>query len=83
VYSLKHEYNPRGVCAKKIEFDINDGVISDLKIIGGCPGYSSGMAKLVVGMKADDVIDRLENIRCGTKPSSCPAQLALALKAIK
>jgi uncharacterized protein (TIGR03905 family) len=79
---MKHEYTPRGVCAQKMEFDIDDGVINDIEITGGCPGYSSGISKLIVGMKAEDVIERLENVRCGGKPSSCPAQLAAALKAV-
>ena len=77
---MKYEYTPRGVCASKIEFTINNGVIDDVKITGGCPGYSMGVSKLIVGMKPEDVIERLENIRCGGKSTSCPAQLAMALK---
>jgi uncharacterized protein (TIGR03905 family) len=80
---MKHEYKPNGVCAGKIEFDLNNGVINDVKIIGGCPGNGSGIAKLVEGMKADDVIGKLENVRCGGRPSSCPAQLAKALREAK
>jgi uncharacterized protein (TIGR03905 family) len=78
---MKHEFTPRGVCAKKIEFDVNNGIINDVKISGGCQGYGAGIANLVEGMKPKDVIARLENVRCGGKASSCPAQLALALKA--
>jgi uncharacterized protein (TIGR03905 family) len=77
---MKHEYTPHGVCARKFEFSINDGKINDLKITGGCSGYSTGMMKMVEGMKADDVIERLDGVRCAGKASSCPAQLALALK---
>ncbi|MCL2070803.1 MAG: TIGR03905 family TSCPD domain-containing protein [Oscillospiraceae bacterium] len=77
---MRYEFTPRGVCANKIEFDINNGVINDVRISGGCPGHGLGVAKLVEGMKADDVIERLESIRCGGRPSSCPAQLAAALK---
>ena len=79
---MKHEYTPRGVCAGKIEFDVNDGIINNVKIHGGCQGNSTGIAKLVEGMKADEVIEKLESIRCGGRPSSCPAQLAMALKSL-
>jgi uncharacterized protein (TIGR03905 family) len=77
---MKHEYTPRGVCARKIEFDMEDGRVSDLKITGGCSGYSNGLTRLVVGMNADEVIGKLEGVRCAGKASSCPAQLAAALK---
>jgi len=77
---MKHEYTPKGVCARKFEFTLNDGKINGLQITGGCSGYSSGVMKLVEGMSADDVIKRLEGVKCSGKPSSCPEQLALALK---
>ncbi|MCL2037372.1 MAG: TIGR03905 family TSCPD domain-containing protein, partial [Oscillospiraceae bacterium] len=77
------EYTPKGVCARKIEITVNDGVLNDVKISGGCSGNGAGIAKLVEGMKTQDVIERLESIRCGGKPSSCPAQLAQALKAVE
>ena len=81
---MKHEYTPRGVCARKIEFEVdNDGIVKDVEFSGGCAGNAVGISKLVEGMKVDEVIEKLENIRCGGKPSSCPAQLALALKAAK
>ena len=80
---MKHEYSPRGVCARKMEFVLNDGIINDLRITGGCSGYSSGVVKLVEGMRADDVIERLENVKCAGKASSCPAELAAALKSAK
>ena len=79
---MKYEYTPRGVCAQKIEFTINDGTLNDVKIYGGCQGNGAGIAKLVEGMKTDDVIERLESIKCGGRPSSCPAQLAAAVKAV-
>ncbi|MCL1881446.1 MAG: TIGR03905 family TSCPD domain-containing protein [Oscillospiraceae bacterium] len=81
---MKHEYQPKGVCAQNFEFALggdNGDVITDVKIHGGCQGFGVGTAKLLVGMKVDDVIERLEGIRCGGKPSSCPAQFAEALKA--
>jgi uncharacterized protein (TIGR03905 family) len=80
VITMKYEYIPKGVCAGKIEFDVNGEIVSNVRIIGGCQGNSAGIAKLVEGMKIDEVINRLENIRCGARPTSCPAQLALALK---
>jgi uncharacterized protein (TIGR03905 family) len=80
---VRHEYTPRGVCAGKIEFTVNNGTVADVKIVGGCPGNGAAVAKLVEGMKSEEVIARLENVRCGGKPSSCPAELAKALKAVK
>jgi uncharacterized protein (TIGR03905 family) len=76
-----HEFKPRGVCAQNIEFDLKEGIINNVKIHGGCQGNGAGIAKLVEGMKADEVITRLESVKCGGRPSSCPAQLAQALKA--
>ena len=85
---MKYEYTPNGVCAAKFEFDIapdksGDDVINEVKISGGCPGNGAGIAKLVAGMKVDEVIERLENIRCGNRASSCPAQLAIALRSFQ
>ncbi|MCL2754738.1 MAG: TIGR03905 family TSCPD domain-containing protein [Oscillospiraceae bacterium] len=78
---MKHQYKPNGVCAREIEFSLSgDNTISEVMISGGCQGNSAGIARLVVGMKVDDVISRLENIKCGARTSSCPAQLAQALK---
>ena len=80
---MKHEYTPRGVCAKKFEFNLENGIINDLKIIGGCAGNGAGIARLVEGMKTEDVIERLDGISCGGRPTSCPAQLAAALRSIQ
>lgn len=77
---MTYEYIPRGVCSRKMVFDIEDGVIKSLEVIGGCNGNLKGIGSLVVGMKLQDVIDRLEDITCGSKPTSCPAQIAEALK---
>lgn len=78
-----YEFTPRGVCSQKLLFTIEDDVIVDLKFIGGCAGNTQGIASLVKGMKVDDVIARLDGIRCGIRPTSCPDQLARALKAYK
>jgi len=81
---MKHNYKPNGVCARDIEFNVSeDGVLNNVKISGGCQGNSAGIAKLVEGMKVDEVITRLDGIKCGARTSSCPAQLAAALKAIQ
>ena len=73
-------YTPRGICARQIIIDVEDGIVKDAKIIGGCSGNSQGVGALVKGMNVDEVIKKLENIKCGSKSSSCPAQLAQALK---
>lgn len=63
-----------------MEFDVEDGVIKDFQVIGGCNGNLQGICSLVRGMKVDDVIARLDGIKCGNKQTSCPDQLAQALK---
>lgn len=77
---MTFEYIPRGVCSRKMVFEIEDGVIKSLEVIGGCNGNLKGISSLVTGMKPEDVISRLEGITCGSKPTSCPAQIAEALK---
>ena len=79
---MQYEYRAQGVCTHSILIDIEDGVIKEAQFIGGCPGNTSGISKLVAGMKAEDVIARLEGVTCGRKPTSCPDQLAKALKAV-
>lgn len=74
-------YRTKGVCAQAIEYEVQDGVVHNVKFIGGCSGNTQGIASLVEGMKVEDVISRLEGISCGGKPTSCPDQLAKALKA--
>jgi uncharacterized protein (TIGR03905 family) len=79
---MQYEYNARGVCSRGILIDMEDGVVKSAQFIGGCPGNTTGISRLVAGMKAEDVIARLEGVTCGRKPTSCPDQLAQALKAI-
>jgi uncharacterized protein (TIGR03905 family) len=74
------EYNTKGTCSKKIVIEIEDGIITDCKFIGGCPGNTFGVATLVKGMKKDEAIEKLKGIKCGFKSTSCPDQLALALE---
>lgn len=79
---MKYEYTPVGVCSRKIYLEVNDGKVENIEFIGGCNGNLKGIAELVKGMDVEDVIERLEGITCGAKPTSCPAQLAEALKEI-
>lgn len=74
------EYKTSGVCSRAIKFDVEDGLVRNVKFLGGCSGNTQGVAALVEGMPVDEVISRLEGIRCGAKPTSCPDQLACALK---
>ena len=77
------EYNPKGVCSSKMLFKIENDTIIDVKVIGGCPGNSLGVGALVQNQKIDDVIDKLDGIRCGFKNTSCPDQISIALKEYK
>ena len=73
-------YATKGTCSKGIEITVEDNVVTEVKFIGGCPGNTHGVAALAAGMTVDEVIARLEGIKCGPKPTSCPDQLATALK---
>ena len=77
---MKIEYFPKGVCSRQMIIEVEDGVVRDVEVIGGCHGNLQGISALVEGMKVEDVIDRLEGLRCGFKSTSCPDQLAQALK---
>ena len=74
------QYKTRGTCSQMINLELDGDVIKSVEFVGGCSGNTQGIAKLVVGMKAEDAIERLEGIRCGFKPTSCPDQLAQALR---
>lgn len=74
-------YRPKGVCSMEISFDISDdNVISNVKFRGGCGGNTQGVAALAEGLNADTLIERLQGIQCGFRGTSCPDQLALAVK---
>ena len=75
------EYKPVGVCSQLIRVDVEDNVIKNAEFVGGCSGNTQGVARLVQGMQVDEAISRLEGIKCGFKSTSCPDQLAKALKA--
>lgn len=77
----KHiEYKTSGTCSRMVILDIEDGVVTDCKFVGGCAGNTLGVAALVIGMKTDEVVGRLKGIKCGFKPTSCPDQLAKAVE---
>lgn len=76
-------YVPKGVCSRQIQFKLDGDVVRDVKYTGGCNGNLQGISKLVEGMKIDEVIEKLEGINCNGKGTSCPDQLAKALKAYK
>jgi len=74
------QYVPKGICAQRIILDIEDGVIQDLNIVGGCDGNHKGITALVKGMKVEEVKEKLRGIRCGFRDTSCPDQLSRALE---
>lgn len=75
------DYQPKGVCSRMMQIEVEDGVVKSAVIRGGCPGNSIAVGRLVAGMKVEEVIEKLEGIPCGMKPTSCADQLARALKA--
>ena len=77
---MHYDYRPRGTCSSRIEFDIENGILTALKFTGGCNGNLQGIPKLAVGMPACEVRDKLRGIRCGWKDTSCPDQLAQAIE---
>ena len=74
------EFTPKGVCSRQMIIEVEDGIVTNVKVIGGCNGNLQGISSLVKGMKVEDVIKRLDGIKCGMKGTSCPDQLAQALK---
>lgn len=76
-------YAPKGVCSRQMEIELEENVIKNVKISGGCAGNTQGVSRLLVGMTVDEAIERLSGIRCGFKSTSCPDQIACALKEYK
>lgn len=74
------QYRPSGVCSRMINLEVEDNIIKNVEFIGGCSGNTQGVSRLVKGMDVNEAISRLEGIRCNNKPTSCPDQLAKALK---
>lgn len=76
-------YKTQGVCSREISFEVVDHKLTNVHFVGGCSGNTQGLSRLVEGMDIDDVISRTEGINCGFRPTSCPDQLARALKQYK
>lgn len=77
---MKLTYHPKGTCSARMDVEVTDGIVRALEVQGGCDGNLQGIARLVVGMPAEEVIRRLRGIRCGYKATSCPDQLSKALE---
>ena len=77
---MTYEYQPRGVCSRRIRLTLENGTVREVCFEGGCSGNTQGISRLVEGMPAQEAIKRLAGIRCGFKSTSCPDQLAIALE---
>ena len=77
---MNYTYKPKGVCSRKFEFQLEDGIIKDAKVEGGCNGNLKGICTLIKGMSIEKVIANFDGISCSGKPTSCPDQIAKALK---
>ena len=77
---MEYSYKPSGVCSREFVFDIDNDIIKSLKIVGGCSGNLQGISSLLIGMNINDIVNKIEGIKCGMKTTSCPDQIALALK---
>lgn len=75
-----YTFAPRGVCSRKIDFTIENGIVKAVKFTGGCSGNTQGVAALSVGRPVEEVVQTIKGIRCGMKSTSCPDQLAIALE---
>jgi uncharacterized protein (TIGR03905 family) len=80
---MQYEYKTQGTCSRQINIVMEDNIIKKVEFIGGCPGNVIGIARLAENRDIDEVIDAIDGIKCGFKPTSCPDQLAKALKEIK
>lgn len=80
---MQYEYKTKGTCSRSITFEVEDGLVKNVQFFGGCNGNLQGIGALVEGMKIEDVIAKIEGIKCGMKSTSCPDQLAQALKEAK
>ena len=77
---MTYTYTPKGVCSRRMTVELEDGIIRAVHVEGGCDGNLQGISRLVVGMTAQDAIERMKGIRCGFRPTSCPDQLSQALE---
>ena len=76
-------YKTQGVCSREISFEVKDNTLTNVQVVGGCSGNTQGLSRLIEGMDIDEAITRLDGIHCGPRPTSCPDQLARALKQYK
>ena len=79
---MTHTYRTKGVCAMQIQFDLENGIVRNVQFMGGCNGNTQGVAKLAEGRAAKELVALLEGIKCGFKGTSCPDQLAKAIKEV-
>ena len=77
---MRYEYRTKGTCSQNILFEIEDDKLKNVEFLGGCNGNLQGISRLVEGMNVNEAISRLEGIQCGAKPTSCPDQLATAIR---
>ena len=77
---MRYTYNTRGTCSVSVSFDLEDGIVKNVEFVRGCMGNTQGVSKLAEGMIAEDIINKLEGIDCGGRGTSCPDQLAKAIK---
>ena len=77
---MTYTYTPKGVCSQRIQVEVEDGIIRNVQVLGGCSGNLQGISSLIIGMPARESIGRMKGIRCGMKNSSCPDQIAIALE---
>ena len=77
---MTYTYTPKGVCSRRMTVELEDGIIRSVQVEGGCNGNLQGISRPVVGMTAQDAIERMKGIRCGFRPTSCPDQLSQALE---
>ena len=75
-----YNYTPRGVCSRQISVDLDGDTIKEVSFVGGCNGNLKGICQLLKGMKAEDAIERMKGTLCGSKPTSCPDQIAITLE---
>ena len=80
---MQFDYKTKGTCSQSIAFEIEEGKVKNVRFFGGCNGNLKGICSLVEGMDVDEVIARLEGTTCGMKPTSCPDQLAQALRQLQ
>lgn len=80
---MRYSYTPKGVCSMKIDFDVDNNIVRNVRFTGGCSGNTQGISALAEGMNIDDVISRLKGTDCRGRGTSCPDQLARALEKYK